>query len=110
VADCSATSNADQKSFDSTQFINGAAPLDAVDSIVAGLTVDDRERAFVGAEARAKSGTEPVVTIAYEELRICSERCGFTKLLRGPVLSRVTRHGYVNNTLGIDVDDEEREN
>ena len=50
-----------------------------------------------------------VIAIANKKLRSCSEGCRFTKLLRGPLLRRVTSHGYVNHSFGIDVNDEERE-
>lgn len=54
-------------------------------------------------------GAELVVTIADDELRSIAESRRVAELLSGPRLSGGPRHAAVHHALGVDVDDEERE-
>jgi len=56
-----------------------------------------------------EDGPELIVAIADDELRPLPEGRRVAQLLRGPRLRRRARHGNVHDTLGVHVDDEERE-
>jgi len=94
--------------------IEALAPDAAKESFADGV----HERSLNGRPKNADTGTgggavevsaELAVVVANDELGSGAEGRGFTELLRRPPRGRVPRDADVHDALGVDVDDEERE-